>query len=370
MFMAHTVCADCSLCGLRAIDVVLLSYPSPFYLYPQLKVNLIMFFDAGQSMKIRAKSFLQGNLQYGKIVKSRIDNIICYETILLLLFILGEIEMSSPIPPIVKSVVVFISIEKEGGKPALNGTAFFVGVKNPSDPGLFASYLVTAKHVLYKPDTTAFSNEVFIRLNKKSSGTTITKIPIRPEGNNRTVFTHSDSSVDIAVIPYSPNQKTHDFKFLPDDMITTKDAYKDLNICEGSDVFFTGLFSQYIGEEKNYPVVRFGRVALVTDEKINWRGKQMDLYLIEAGSYGGNSGSPVFFYLGIDRIPGVTVLSQPILKLAGVMKGSFLDARKIEVVETKKVPIACSSMGIAAVVPGYKLHEILFSDELKEHRGF
>jgi hypothetical protein len=52
------------------------------------------------------------------------------------------------------------------------------------------------------------------------------------------------------------------------------------------------------------------------------------------------------------------------------MQGTFLDAHEIKVFETKKVPIAVSSMGIAAVVPGYKLHEILFSDELKEKRGF
>jgi hypothetical protein len=50
------------------------------------------------------------------------------------------------------------------------------------------------------------------------------------------------------------------------------------------------------------------------------------------------------------------------------MQGTFLDAHEIKVVETKEVPIAVSSMGIAAVVPGYKLHEILFSDELKEKK--
>jgi hypothetical protein len=29
IFVAHTMCADCSLCGLHAIDVMALSYPSP-----------------------------------------------------------------------------------------------------------------------------------------------------------------------------------------------------------------------------------------------------------------------------------------------------------------------------------------------------
>lgn len=291
-------------------------------------------------------------------------------SLLLLLFMLGETIMSVPIPPQVKSVVSFIFIKDKGGKPVPYGTAFFVGVKNPSDSNVYSCYLVTAKHVLYEPNTTVFLDKVFVRLNKKKGGSEYVNIPIKAEGDNRTVFTHSDTSVDIAVIPFLPNQERYDFKFITDDMITTKEAYKELNIREGSDIFFTGLFTPYTGDEKNYPVVRFGRVALVTDEKINWQGKRMDLYLIEAGSYGGNSGSPVFFYLGSDRMPGGLVLGQPVLKLAGVMQGTFLDAHEIEVVETKKVPIALSSMGIAAVVPGYKLHEILFSDELKKHRGF
>ena len=290
--------------------------------------------------------------------------------IIFIIFMLGGIAMATPIPSEVKSVVAFIFIKNEEGKLIANGTGFFVGVRNPSNPDSFSVYLVTAKHVLYKPNTKDFLDMVFVRLNKKEGGSQIGVIPIITEGEKRNVFTHSDSSVDIVVIPFLPDQEKFDFKFLPDDSITTKEEFKELKIREGSDVFFTGLFTPYPGAERNYPIVRFGRVALVTDEKIEWQGELMDLYLIEAGSYGGNSGSPVFFYLGSDREPGSIMVGSPILKLAGVMKGTFLDAHEIKVVETKEVPIAVSSMGIAAVVPGYKLHEILFSDELKEKRGF
>ena len=290
--------------------------------------------------------------------------------LILIIFTVGGISMATPIPSEVKSVVAFIFIKNEEGKLIANGTGFFVGVKNPSNPDSFSVYLVTAKHVLYKLNTTDFLDMVFVRLNKKEGGSQIGVIPIITEGEKCNVFTHSDSLVDIAIIPFLPDQEKFDFKFLPEDTITTKEAFKELKIREGSDVFFTGLFTPYTGSERNYPIVRFGRVALVTDEKIEWQGKLMDLYLIEAGSYGGNSGSPVFFYLGSDREPGSIVIGSPILKLAGVMQGTFLDAHEIKVVETKKVPIAVSSMGIAAVVPGYKLHEILFSDELKEKRGF
>jgi len=291
-------------------------------------------------------------------------------TTILIMCIMGGIVMAAPVPSEIKSVVAFIFFTNEEGKLIPNGTGFFVGVKNPSNPNSFSVYLVTAKHVLYKPKTTDFFDKVFVRLNKKDGGSQIGSIPIIAEGEQRTVFTHSDSSVDIAIIPFLPDQDKFDFKFLPDDMITTKETYKELKIREGSDVFFTGLFMPYPGAERNYPVVRFGKVALVTEEQIEWQGKLMELYLIEAGSYGGNSGAPVFFYLGSDREPGSIVVGSPILKLAGVMQGTFLDAHEIKIVETKKVPIAVSNMGIAAVVPGYKLHELLFSNELKGKRGF
>jgi hypothetical protein len=282
---------------------------------------------------------------------------------------LGRISMATPIPSEVKSVVVFIFVRNLEGKLIANGTGFFVGVKNPLNSN-FHVYLVTAKHVLYKTNTMDFVDTVFLRINRKEGGCELGSIPIISEGEECNVFTHSDSSVDIVVISCLPDQEKYDFKFLTDDLITTKEAFKELKIREGSDVFFTGLFTPYMGSERNYPIVRFGRVALVTDEKIEWQGKLMDLYLIEAGSYGGNSGSPVFFYLGSDREPGSIVVGSPIFKLAGVMQGTFLEAYEIRVVETKEVPIAFSSMGIAAVVPGYKLHEILFSNELKEKRGF
>lgn len=135
-------------------------------------------------------------------------------------------------------------------------------------------------------------------------------------------------------------------------------------------MFFAGLFTPYPGAEKNYPIVRFGRVALVTDEKIEWGGKPMDLYLIEAGSYGGNSGSPVFFHFGIERSPGIAVMGNPVLKLAGVMQGSVTELQPIQVVDTSKTPVAISNIGIAAVVPAYKIHEVLFGGELKKRRGF
>lgn len=277
--------------------------------------------------------------------------------------------IAQPIPSQVKSTVSFIYLLNDKGEYEANGTGFFIGArKNPSDSVYYVN-LVTAKHVL-KPDINKkeFYKTVFVRLNKKVGEPEYLRLDLYPEGKNKNVFVHADTSVDIAVIPALPDDKIYDFVFMPDDIMTTKDDFKTLKITEGSNVFFTGMFTPYTGEHKNYPIVRFGKVALITEEKILWDGIKTDLYLIESSSYGGNSGSPVFFFLGVEREPGSLFIGNPVLKLAGIMKGSFNDVKPIKVVETRAVPVSISNMGISAVVPAYKLYELLYSEEMKLYR--
>ena len=115
------------------------------------------------------------------------------------------------------------------------------------------------------------------------------------------------------------------------------------------------------------------------DDPIEWRDYQgqpeqhAQLYLIETQSYGGNSGSPVFFSLGADRSPkSGFILGSPVIKLAGVMRGRFNDTSPVLGFiqnPTASTPVTLPSIGIAAVTPSYFLHEILFSDELKKFRA-
>jgi hypothetical protein len=277
---------------------------------------------------------------------------------------IGVLSTATTIPPEIKKIVSFIYVPSEDGKPVVSATGFFVSVKISEKPKSYFMYFVTAKHVLQKPNKKSYYSKVFIRLNKKGSGIGFKEIPIIHEGDNKNVFMHKDPTVDIVVIPAMPNPEEYDFKSLPDDQLSTKEDFKELKIREGSEIFFTGLFRPHMGEQRNYPVVRFGRVALVTDEKIKWHGQKTELYLIESASFGGNSGSPVFFYLGIDSEPGVVAVRHPILKLAGVMIGSFVEWPIVKTVETAKIEVVRSNLGIAAVVPSYLLQEILFSDEL------
>ena len=82
------------------------------------------------------------------------------------------------------------------------------------------------------------------------------------------------------------------------------------------------------------------------------------MYLIEANSYEGSSGAPVFAYLGS---------GQPVLKLAGVMAGAFNLPETFSLSGQKEEKVLkYENLGIAAVVPAYKVHELL--EEVKKAR--
>lgn len=299
-----------------------------------------------------------------------------YLTVLLatLFFTLPIMTKAETIPEDIKKSVTFIFLPDRNGNPVPNGTAFFVTVQIPNRTNNVGTpYLVTAKHVICAPDQSVYPF-VIVRLNTRSGTATNAFLPLVTNGNNKNVFFHEDPSVDLAVVAGGPPEDVIDYKALDSRFITTKKDFKDLKISEGTEVFFTGLFQNYFGSARNYPVVRFGRVALITDEKIEWPERVLDsgtnflkhayqdLYLVESRSIAGNSGSPVFF--------SFTEPGSPKLKLAGVMKGYFGDFEPIFAIETAISPAVRMNSGIAAVIPAYKLYEILYGKELTAKRGF
>jgi len=87
-------------------------------------------------------------------------------------------------------------------------------------------------------------------------------------------------------------------------------------------------------------------------------------------SFGGNSGSPVFFSQGMDREPGKIYTGTDIF-LAGVMRGNFNEPRAGTFIQTPNnvLPVFAQNIGIAAVTPAFFLHDILFSEQLKKLRA-
>jgi len=283
------------------------------------------------------------------------------------------------VPDDLKKAVVFI-YKQDGAsisQYAPDGTGFLVGIPMSAQPNRGWVYLVTAKHVLHtdanNPNSSLFPR-LYVRLNLKSGNSELRPMDISTSGPLQTVFLHSDESVDIAVIPLRiENLESYDIVVFPEDILTTNAELHQNQVGVGTDVFFAGMFTPYLGQKKSYPIVRFGRVAMLPEETVNFGGVEIQAYLIETFAFGGNSGSPVFFYQGAERTPGSIVLGAPLMKIVGLMKGCFNDVEPIKAVQAaavgnQVVPVSVGNAGIAVVVPAYLIREVLHYPDLENRR--
>ena len=260
---------------------------------------------------------------------------------------------ADPIQQDLKKVVTFVFAPNDKGELVPNGTAFFVELdEHVTTNQHHAHYLVTARHVISAPNKSLLPL-IVLRLNTKSGALTQAFIPFVTQGSEKNIFFNQDPTVDLAVIDVSRlaflshTPTDIDVVNLPPDIITTKKDFVDLKISEGTEVFFIGLFHSYFGTAHNYPIVRFGKVALITDERIDCpeprpdsgtnilQRTQQDLYLLECTSTPGNSGSPVFF--------SFTEPGTPKFKLAGIMKGVFTEFEPIVAIPTANPSLASRS---------------------------
>jgi hypothetical protein len=262
----------------------------------------------------------------------------------------------------IKKSVTFI-YRKEDGQYRPNGTGFLVRVDVESKDDAYVIYLVTAKHVLQDGNGN-FLPTITIRINRRDGSVEY----VETLTERIKIYTHSDADVDIGLFPLSPPPRLIDFKVIPENMIANKVTLRDLEIREGDDVFFSGLFESHIGQKKNQPIFRFGKVALISDEKIEWSEtkvvKFLDLFLMEFFSFGGNSGSPVFFQPSAESNFVKNHNQSPPIYLAGLVMGSY-QRKEVFLPDT----YLSQNIGIAAVVPSYKLYEILHYEEVKANRN-
>src|SRR6266481_4197203 len=191
-------------------------------------------------------------------------------------------SQTAPVPAAIRKVVVFIYYPDNPTNASPDGTGFLVGIPSVNNTNMTFGYLVTARHVL-RPSETNWLPSVFVRVNRRDGTSDMTPLSLKTAGQNKNVFTHDDPTVDIVVVPFvPPNQSNSDCMVLPMELLTSELDFKQLDIHEGSDVFFTGMFDRHLGDKRNTPITRFGKVALLTDEKIEWIWGKTDIYLIEA----------------------------------------------------------------------------------------
>ena len=213
-------------------------------------------------------------------------------------------------------------------------------------------YVITNKHVLLKKESgsaeRSSNQRVFIRFNnREDTAGLFEKVDLLFSGPYQNVWQHSNQAVDLAAIEVS---------FLPDVLpegFTEKNVHSQelFSLSVGDPACSIGYLSGYAGKAKMYPVVRFGRIALLSDE--TWFSSDRDkstpeqAYLAEFQAVGGASGSPVI--LDVPQRPDVPVI---IGVIKAAMKSRGLDASARE------------AQGLVAVEPPEHLLSLV--QELKQ----
>ena len=178
------------------------------------------------------------------------------------------------------------------------GTTFFVSRQQGS---VITHYAVTCEHVVH-PTHAEENWPLFVRVNTAAGS--YRDIPCAREA----WICSAISDVAVLKISLEPSLK---YWAYPGDQIAAQFSkfwngptrvWGDHTVCIGDEVFMTGMFSTRPGENSVQALVRSGRIALpntvvpVTVNLATKETKEIKAHLIEAMSWGGESGSPVFNY--------------------------------------------------------------------------
>lgn len=215
-------------------------------------------------------------------------------------------------------------------------------------------FLITAQHVIGN------QNSILIRLNRTDKPEfACYPVNLTRTGKDQNVFTSKEPRVDLIAIniPDFPNTNPTVFDY---PLILDEELMKALEVQEGTDIFTVGYLFGYSGNKQNYPVAKFGKIAMLTSEV--WyhsqppRNMDEEAYLIELQNVPGLSGAPVMLQSPQFRIDkeGKFEYRRVEPRIVGVIKGLL------------KSPIG-GTQGVAAIEPAYHLRELLkkIADTLK-----
>lgn len=163
-------------------------------------------------------------------------------------------------------------------------------------------FLVTNRHVFQG------QNAVILRFEKINGGSH--EFTVALKNNDKDIWTsHSDSSIDVAVLPINANilqKEIGQLSFFKDDancLLLSNPIANDL--CEGDGIFLLGFPMGLVDQIENLPIVRGGTLARIKDCKAG-RSKS---FFIDCQTFPGNSGGPVLNKVEIVSIEGTNAIS-------------------------------------------------------------
>jgi hypothetical protein len=267
------------------------------------------------------------------------------------------------------------------------GTCFFVDMACEADRGLRWVYLVTAKHCIEQCER----DVLYVRVNTRDQGKYV-DLPT----NRDDWFLHDEADVAVipSPVPLSSGQRTGtcseiasgelDFTACPsEEMIGPGPFYQwqgtGDNVGVGDELFSVGLFLQHSGKERNLPVARFGHVSRMPDKlDLNYTigqydtGREIVAYLAEFLSWGGFSGSPVFWLS--PTLERLRVMQSGHTEgvfgcLLGLASAHFVIPEKAKVSGDVLGQISTRlNSGLAIITPAEAIRQILLRDDLAQDR--
>ncbi len=178
----------------------------------------------------------------------------------------------------------------------------------------------------------------------------------------------SDPAIDLAITPFGLDQSIAAVLSFPSTLFLTDDQARQNRVVEGDSVVFTGLFIQFLGQQKIQPIVREGKIAMIPDEPVPTTLKNLGrVYLVDAHVFGGNSGAPVLVSLAGQRDMGLMIGTN--YKLLGLVSGYVQENSEfsLQAVAGYAGTVLANS-GIAMVVPAQQMIDLLDTQVLKDQR--
>ncbi len=251
------------------------------------------------------------------------------------------------IPTQVKKSAALIYYKDSTNRLVPAGTGFFLLMRmsQEGDTANFG-YLVTTRQAV-KRNAAGVQDTLYLRINRRDGLSDTLAVPLTVNAEPKYFF-HSDSAVDLAVLPAFPDGNRYDHLFTPVGMIAPVDFLQKENITEGDLFFYAGMYSPHGGTLKNIPEVRFGRIIQISDEQYRTRRGMTELYMIDTELSPDSYGAPLYFYR---ETVGDSVRSETFL-LAGMMTGD----------PQRPTP------GRGAAVPAFKISELLNSPAVAAER--
>lgn len=231
------------------------------------------------------------------------------------------------------------------------GTAFFASVRI-SGTNRSVLYAVTARH------NVAFGRAAGgLNLRVNLEGGRATEISLPPD--SWTVHPTTDVAAMRLDIPNGTQALT-----LPENLLL-RDAHTFKSLfAAGDDVIIAALFVRHPGVAQNEPILRFGKISLLPKEPLSIEVEpgtfqSVPAVLIEAVSWGGQSGAPVF----VDR----SHVGGPGPFLLGLIHGHHELQQRIEIQGEVRGEVSMNA-GVAIVIPAQAIFETLMDEHLARER--